>query len=80
MVFVYVLYSDKFDRYYVGMSTNVNRRLSEHNLRKIKSTKAFSPWKVIYIEEFNTRIEARLREKYLKSAAGRKWRKDNLGM
>lgn len=62
------------------MSNDVNRRLAEHNSRKVKSTKAFTPWRVIHMEEFNTGIEARSREKYLKSAAGRRWRKINLGM
>jgi len=54
--------------------------LLSHNAGKVKSTKSYLPWKLIYNEEFETRIEARKREKYLKSAAGRRWRKNNLGM
>lgn len=79
MFFVYVLYSDEFDRHYVGMSEDFNRRLNEHNSRKVRSTKAFVPLRMIYVQEFNTRAEARWREKYLKTAAGRRWRKNNLG-
>ncbi len=78
MYFVYIIYSEKFNRYYVGLSANINQRLKSHNLGKVKSTKAFIFWKLIHFEEFGTRIEARNREKYLKSAAGRRWRKNNL--
>ncbi|MCX7546506.1 GIY-YIG nuclease family protein [Xanthomarina sp. F1114] len=79
MYFIYILYSDSFDRYYVGMSHNVLERLRAHNRGKTKSTKAFIPWGIVHTEEFETRVLARKREKYLKSAAGRRWRKNNLG-
>ena len=75
MHYVYVLYSLNFQRYYVGMTTNLNRRLFEHNNGKTQSTSPYKPWKIVHNEIFNTRSEAREREKYLKSAAGRRWRK-----
>ncbi len=62
------------------MSTDVKQRVNSHNSGKVKSTKAFIPWKLVHLEELKTRIEARTREKYLKSAAGRRWRKNNLGL
>ena len=80
MYLVYILYSEKYKRTYVGMSNNVLRRLNEHNSGKVRSTKSFLPWKIVHTESFNTRIEARVKEKYLKSAAGRRWRKNNLGL
>ena len=61
--------------YYIGMSSDVGKRVKSHNLGKIKSTKAFVKWKLVHVENFRTRIEARKGEKYLKSAAGRRWRK-----
>jgi len=79
LYFIYILYSKNFDRYYVGLSTDVKQRLISHNAAKVKSTKTFVPWELVHIEEFDTRVEARIREKYLKSAAGRRWRKNNLG-
>ncbi|HLV38403.1 GIY-YIG nuclease family protein [Xanthomarina sp.] len=79
MYFTYILYSDTFDRYYVGISHNVQERLKEHNRGKTKSTKAYIPWRIFHVEEFETRVLARTREIYLKTAAGRKWRKNNLG-
>ncbi len=78
MYFVYVLFSFKFNRSYVGMTKNIKQRLSEHNSKKNTSTKAFVPWEVVYTEEYNTQAEARIREKYLKTAAGRRWRKNKI--
>ena len=78
MFYVCVLYSIKFDRYYVGMTERLEERLSEHNQGKTKSTKAFVPWIIVHQEVFETRLLARSREKYLKSAAGRKWRKQHI--
>ncbi len=80
MYYVYVLYSVSFDfdRQYVGMTDDINRRLVEHNSGKNQSTKAYQPWSLIYKESFDNRGAARIREKYLKTAAGRRWRKNNL--
>ena len=76
--YVYILQSEMNGNYYVGMAENVEVRLGQHNGGKTRSTKAYTPWKVIHKEVYSTRIEAKSREKYLKSAAGRRWRKDNL--
>ncbi len=78
MHYVYVLYSSTYDRAYIGMTVDYNLRLYEHNSGKTKSTKAFIPWVIVHLEEYATREEARDREKYLKSAAGRKWRKKHI--
>ena len=75
MYFVYVLYSQKFDKKYVGMTADLEKRLAEHNAGFTKSTKPFVPWKVIYLEKFSFRSEARNREKYFKSASGRRYLK-----
>jgi len=77
MFYVYVLFSEQHNRYYIGFTTDIDKRLKEHNCGKTKSTKGFVPWIVIYNEQYCCKEEARAREKYLKSAAGRRWRKDN---
>jgi putative endonuclease len=79
MFFVYIIYSESNDSYYIGMTENIESRLAAHNKKEVKSTKSFAPWKLVHREEYLTRLEARIREKYLKSAAGRRWRKYNLG-
>ncbi len=73
MMLVYVLYSIKFDRTYTGMTKDVEKRLKQHNAKQNKSTKAYVPWELIHVEHFETRIEAREREKYLKSGIGREY-------
>ena len=68
---VYVLHSTSFDRKYVGMTSDVDRRLKQHNAGETKSTKPYLPWRVVYFESFETYEKGREREKYFKSAAGR---------
>lgn len=50
----------------------MERRLKEHNSGKSKYTSKFIPWEIIHKEEFDNRIEARSKEKYYKSSAGRR--------
>ena len=71
--FVYVLKSEQHYRFYVGMTENIDRRFKEHNSGKTKSTKGYRPWIFFFSEEFDTRIEARQREKYLKSGTGKEF-------
>ncbi len=58
-------------RFYVGFSEDVEKRVIEHNSGKTKSTKGYKPWKLFFTEPYVTRIEAREREKYLKSGIGK---------
>ena len=67
--------SERDARIYVGMCTDIEVRLKEHNSGKTKSTKGFKPWKLIYKEETINRIEARKREIYLKSGVGKEFLK-----
>ncbi|MBU0612835.1 GIY-YIG nuclease family protein [Patescibacteria group bacterium] len=69
---VYLLYSEKDLKTYLGSTTDIERRLVEHNRGKCTSTRNRRPVRLIYKEEFDTITEARAREKYYKSHAGRK--------
>ena len=62
-------------RIYVGLSADIQRRLSEHNRGYVFSTKGYRPWKLIYEEKVENRIKARIREKYLKSGIGKEFLK-----
>jgi putative endonuclease len=68
---VYALQSQTDGRIYVGFSSNVEKRLKEHNLGKTKSTKGFRPWIIIFSEDCSNRIEARIKEKYYKTGIGK---------
>ena len=73
MVSAYVLRSKKTGFLYKGITNNIGRRLEEHNDNKNKGTRGNGPWELIYFEEFPTRAEARKRETYFKSGAGREY-------
>ena len=77
MYFVYIIQSCKDKGFYTGISSDPERRLKEHNKSDTKTTRSKKPWKLVYSEKFDSRIEARVREKFLKSGAGREFR-DNL--
>ena len=78
MYFTYVLQSEKTKGFYKGHCKNIEIRLREHNSGKTKSTKHGIPWKLVYFEEFEWHEEAISREKYFKTAVGRRYLKKNL--
>lgn len=71
--YVYVLRSLKFGRKYVGFTENLGKRLRQHNSGKTKSTKPYLPWKVLFYEVYETKVEALTREKFLKTGKGREY-------
>ncbi len=71
--YVYVLKSGIDDRLYKGQTTNLERRIKEHNSGKTSSSKAYRPWKLVYFETFGSREDALKREKYFKSGIGREF-------
>ena len=77
---VYVIASQISNFKYTGMSQNVDRRIKEHNSGKVKSTKAYQPFTLIYSEQLPNPTEARRREKYLKSAGGRRFLSNVAGL
>lgn len=72
MYFVYIIKSVKDNGYYVGITSNLSERLVYHNQGRVRSTKSRKPFTLIYSEKYLTRLEARSREKYLKSYSGSK--------
>jgi putative endonuclease len=71
MFYVYLLHSTKDNGFYIGYSTDLKRRLSEHRRAASFATKSRGPWKLIY-EAYTEREDAEGREKFLKSGAGRR--------
>ena len=73
MWFVYVLKSEKSGVRYIGMTEHVENRLIQHNSGKSRFTKGHMPWVLVYSEEVGSSVDARKREKYLKSGLGRQF-------
>jgi putative endonuclease len=66
MFVVYILYSSKLDRYYIGHTENIENRLMLHNAGKVRSTKNGIPWVIKHIENFNNRNDVYRRELQIK--------------
>ncbi len=80
MHFVYILYSQTFDSFYIGYTKQPDVRLEQHNLGLTKSTKAKRPWEMVYTEKFETQIDALRREKFLKAQKNKTFYKKLSGL
>ena len=67
---VYILRSKVNQSHYYGHCHDLAMRLKRHNSGKVRSTKAYRPWEVIYTEEFQTKSDAYKREQFFKSIDG----------
>jgi len=74
--FIYILYSSKGDKYYIGYSPNPVKRLSEHNSyeNKTKFTAKYQPWEMkAYFKVSTTRGEAIKVERFIKKQKSRRF-------
>lgn len=71
MVWVYAISSLDRNYIYVGQAKNIVERLERHNGKRERSTRAYAPFKMLYTERCENRIEAREREIYWKSGVGK---------
>ena len=71
--FTYVIRSTVNKKFYSGHTENLARRMKLHNSGKTRSIKAFIPYELVYYEVFETRKAAIVRERYFKTAAGRRY-------
>lgn len=78
MFYAYVLKSMQHDFYYKGHCENLETRLKQHNSGMTISIRPYIPFEIAYYECFKTLEEAIAREKYFKSAAGRRFLKNKL--
>ncbi len=76
--YVYILFSFKDHKFYIGFTNNLKRRLTEHANLKVEVTKNRTPLKLIHYEYFINKSDAQAREKFLKSGYGRKQFKEIL--
>lgn len=71
MFYVYVLVSNKDNKFYIGQTSNLEKRIKEHNAGKVESTKYRRPLELVYHQVFASRKEAVEKEKYYKTYRGR---------
>ena len=69
--YLYVLLSLKDQKHYVGKTTNLIRRVNEHNNGKVESTKSRTPLKLIYYEAYSNKTKCNKQELFYKSGIGR---------
>ena len=72
MFYLYILYSALLDKFYVGSTSNIEIRLKKHLSNHKGFTSRAKDWKVTYMEEFESKVEAQKREKQIKNWKSRK--------
>ena len=78
MAYVYVLRNGKSGRLYTGCTTDLRKRLKEHQMGKGVYTKTRGPYELIYYEACISTEDAYMREKYLKSGMGKRYLKNRI--
>ena len=71
MFFVYIIYSEKLRKKYIGYSTDLKERLIEHNKGKSSFTSSGDKWELVYYEVFKSKKDAQREERFLKTGKGR---------
>ena len=66
--YVYIIQSEIDGSFYKGFSENPLLRLCQHNAGETRSTKNLCPWKLVYVEECESKSQALIQEKNLKKA------------
>ena len=79
MAFMYILYSAKLDKYYVGACIDFRRRFYEHNIGHSKFTSLGVPWELKFTKEFPTLQEAKQYELKIKKMKSRKYVESLIG-
>ncbi len=78
MYYVYILQSKQDGYFYVGYTINIQKRIKQHNLGLVRSTKNRIPFHLVYFEGCFNQRDALKREKYLKTAWGKRYIKNRL--
>jgi putative endonuclease len=71
MHYIYLLQSEAFpSQRYVGLTSDLRRRLAEHNAGKSPHTSKYVPWRLVTYVAFSNEQKAEVFERYLKSGSG----------
>ena len=72
MHYIYILYSEVLDRYYIGATKDISKRIEKHLQSKKGFTSRAKDWELKYSEVFDEKSEALKRERQIKSWKSRK--------
>lgn len=78
MYYVYLLQSQTDQGWYIGYTSDLRRRIQEHNRGDTKSITHRKPFTLIYYEAYLHKMDAIGRERFLKSGGGRRFLKKQL--
>ncbi len=79
MWYVYIIRSlSSPDQEYTGATSNLKKRVADHNASKSPHTSKYAPWELVWYCAFRDKIAALTFEKYLKSHSGRAFAKKRL--
>jgi len=79
MHYVYIIQSLNYpDQIYVGCTTDLKKRMSNHNSGTTSHTEKYKPWKLVVYLAFEDKAKAYVFEEYLKSGSGRAFRNKRL--
>ncbi|MBI2263174.1 GIY-YIG nuclease family protein [Candidatus Berkelbacteria bacterium] len=73
MFYLYILKSKKDDKFYIGITNDLNDRISRHNSGKVTATRFRRPLNMVYYEKYQSYNEVIKRERYLKSLKSHKY-------
>jgi len=73
MYYIYILKSKTNNKLYIGFTSDLRKRLLDHNNGKSNFTKKFIPWKLVYYEAYTSEKDAREKERQLKYH-GKAWK------
>lgn len=76
--YLYILHSQKDGKFYTGVTSDLRKRVEEHNSGKNISTSYRRPLRLIYYESYLLKKDAEAREKYLKTSMGKRVLKKQL--
>ena len=79
-MFVYILFSEKSSRYYVGQTADIEERLKRHHSGRVNSTKYGIPWKIVLQIEVLNRSEAMLLENKIKKRGAKRYIDNHWGV
>jgi putative endonuclease len=71
MYYVYILFSQKDGKLYIGYTPDLKSRIKKHNSGYVLATRSRRPLKLIYYESYLEESDAKRREKFLKGGKGR---------